>query len=357
MSTKTSVTAARDPRKAWEVIADADADRETWLAARKSIITATDLPAILGWPQPGARLDLFYRKRDEIDGKRLPDYVREAGELGHILEDGNAALFEKKTGRTTQREQKLLRSLKYPWLGCTLDYTQVVLEKELVADWTCDGDFSVHNLETKITSVEGKWDDKLGPCAEWQIQTMAQSLVLGVTWGSISALFGSPTFHHRYEDIPVDDELAEMITTESEWFWDRLQSNKPPEWGEDVETYEVLRRLDERRVKPGKIIDLPEELLAVDVELRKAQEKKSRVDANSRQLEKEVKALEAKLGTKIGENDGGRLPNGIIYSFSVVHRKAQEASHYRQLKRVDDKAKPLRGSNEKPGRRFGRKKK
>jgi len=355
--TGSSVTPTSQPRNpSYEVIADADADRGAWLTARKTIITATDVPAILGHPHPGARIDLFYRKRDEIDGKRVPEYVKEAGELGHLLEDGNATLFAQKTGRSVFREQKLLRSIKYPWLGCTLDYTQMVLDPKLVPGWKHQGDFSTHILELKTTSVEGKWDDKLGPCPEWVVQVTTQCMVTDVAWGSLSVLFGSPTFHHRYEDIEVDNELSDMIATETEFFWDLLQKNCPPKWGDDVDTYEVLRRLDERRVKVGKIVDLPDELIEVDVALKKLKTKKSAFDADARKLEKQVKELEAKFGTVIGENDGGRLSNGIVYSFSVQHRAAQEAAHWRQLKRIEEKTQPLRGTNETPGKRYRRKK-
>ena len=108
-------------------------------------------------------------------------------------------------------------------------------------------------------------------------------------------------------------------------------------------------------MKKGATIELPDELIAVDIELRKIKERKKVVDANSRKLEKDVKALEAKFGTAIGENEAGRLSNGIIYNFPIVHRAAQEAVHYRQLKREDPKVDPLRGTNEKPGRRRRRK--
>ncbi len=321
---------------AYIVLADADGARDEWLEKRKGLLTASDIPAILGIPKPGSRQELWYQKRDELERKRKSAHVIEAGDLGHRLEDVNAKLFAEKTERQIERAQELLQSTRWPWLGCTLDY------------WQTEGDVSCP-LELKSTAVPEKWPTDMDPCMEWMVQLTTQLLVTSTTWGSLSVLFGYPTFHHRHCDVQLDEELASMIIEETEYFAHLLETNKPPAFTDDVSCYEVIKRLDERRVVKD-VIALPDELLDVERELLELKAYKHEFDAKSRAVSKPIEVLEAKFGEVIGEHEAGRFSNGVLYTLKVTHVAEQKARHYRALKRVVPKA-DIKGTQDRPARR------
>jgi predicted phage-related endonuclease len=323
---------------AYIVLGSADDDREDWLKKRTGLLTASDIPMILGIPKPGSRQELWYRKRDELDQKRKAGYVIEASDLGHRLEDVNAAIFAEKTGRQVERAQELLQSTKWPWLGCTLDY------------WQTDPDLDTSGpLELKSTGVPEKWPANEDPCMEWMVQVTTQILITGSTLGSLSVLFGNPTFHHRHVDVPLDEELASMIIEETEHFAHLLEANTPPAFTDDVSCYEVIKRLDDRRVAKD-VIDLPDEFFELDQELIQLKAQKHEFDAKSRAIKKPIEVLEAKFGAVIGEHEAGRFSNGILYTLKVTKVAPQEGHHYRALKRVIPKAE-IKGTRDAPARR------
>jgi predicted phage-related endonuclease len=329
-----------DDKSPYVELVNADQERDAWLEARRGLITASDVPAVLGWPRVGARHELWFQKRDELRRKKKPAYVEEAGKMGHRLEPLNAELYQEQTMRQVHREQRLLRSVTYPFLGCTADYH---------IDAWCDrrGRLAQHPLELKSTAVEENWLPGQEPCAKWLIQVATQCLVYDVSWGGLSTIFGAPAFAHRAQDIRPELELFEIILNEVGDFWESIQRDRPPEWNADLSTYEVLRRLDDRRLRPDFVrfgvdaIELDDEYQRLDNLVKLARE-------NLKAREVELELVEAQIAALIGEHSGARLPNGVSYSFKTVNvaEHVRPAHSYRSLKRITPK--PLKGARVQP---------
>jgi len=327
---KIGVSGRREP---YTVVISADADLEGWLRERQKLLTATDLPSILGVPGARSALETWYQKKDALVARTESDAIREAKKAGHDFEDFNALMFGKAAGRHVERSQQLLRSTKHPWLGATLDYTQ----REHILNTHPDRFPAERPLELKNAgsfAADEMWPLGGEPHLTWQVQVIVQCIVMDVPMGSLSAWLGSPFVHHRWCDLERDAKVEEIILEEGRAFWKSLKRKTPPKEDPKV-AFEVLRRLDPKRAK-HKVISLPKVAAEHDRLIRiiadECDRLKEHYDLNKSRLEQE----RAELAALIGEHDGGKLPDGTVWNFRHVHVPAhQVAAHsYRKLNRV-----------------------
>jgi len=298
---------------AYETVVSSEASREEWLLARARLITASDVPAILGIV-PG-KPALWYEKVGLLE--RGVPAEPEVLQMGHDMEPFCASQYVTKTGRKVRRCQKLLRSKPHPWLGATLDY------------WTwLPGEKTPGPLEMKATGNKELWPD------DGQAQLQTQMIVAGTSWGSLSAIIGSPYIHHRWIDFERDESIAALILSETEAFAESVRSGTNPPVDGDDSTSEALRHLV-LEVLAGSTTVLPPEALDWD---RSLQEAKVAIA----QWEWRKRFFENTLMTAIGDHEAGELPyeNGR-YTFRRQTRaghKVKEAT-FRKLHRVAPKRK------------------
>lgn len=303
----------------YEVIASADDDEAAWQAARAPLVTASDVPVILGIV-PG-KPKLWYQKVGLLE--REPEENPEVPEMGHELEPVNAEqLYVTRTGRKVQRCQQLLRSTKYPWLGATLDY------------WTwLPGEPAPGPLELKVTGNKSNWSEDDGPAPKFIAQLQTQMLVADAAWGSLSAIIGSPYVHHRWLDFERDDAgLCDQILSETLAFHESVQACTNPPVDGDESTSEALRHLS-LRVRRGAIVQLPADALDWDRELQAAR------DAVAAWKERQ-RYFENLLMTAIDDAEAGELPyRAGTYTFERQSRAAYSvaATTFRTLHRVEKK--------------------
>lgn len=100
---------------------------EAWRAARRSMVTATDLPVILGLSPFRCEADLA----DEKLGIAGPQPESVAMRRGAALEPLLAELYTEATGRRVRRSRGMVRHPRIEWAAASLDCT-VVGEHRLV---------------------------------------------------------------------------------------------------------------------------------------------------------------------------------------------------------------------------------
>jgi putative phage-type endonuclease len=306
-------------RAAYETLVSADSSRAEWLQARGGLVTASDVPTVLGLV-PG-KPKLWYEKVGLLE--RGEPLEPEALQMGHDMEPFCAQQYVAKTGRKVRRCQALLRSRRYPWLGATLDY------------WTwLPGEKRAAPLELKATGNKELWPDDGAPAAKFQAQLQTQMLVAGTNWGSLSAIIGSPYIHHRWIDFERDDALCDLILAETEAFAESVRAGTNPPVDGDESTSDALRHLV-LDVLAGTTVVLPPEALVWDQELQAAK-------AAIAEWEHRKRFYENVLMTAIGEHETGELPheNGR-YTFRRQTRAAHtvQESTFRKLHRVAPKRK------------------
>ena len=305
------------------------------------MLTATDMPSVLGVPGARDPLETWYQKKDALVARAESDAIREARAAGHDFEDSNAIMFSGKTHRRVERSQQLIRSAKHPWLGCTLDYRQC----ERRIGTLLDGEWQPLELKNAGShAAEEMWPTGGEPHLTWQVQLHVQLIVMAASIGSLSAWLGSPYVHHRWVDIESDKALEAIILDEGSRFWKSIKRNKPPSGEPSKASYEVLRRLSPARAT-GKIISLPKGAQMIDSRIRALADVcdkfKEQYD-NAKTLFEQEKA---KMAALIGENAGGRFRDGSLWTFKHVHVPAHAVAgySYRTLNRVSAQAsKPRR---------------
>lgn len=330
----------------YSVVISADVDLEGWLRERQKLLTATDIPSILGVPGARSALETWYQKKDALVARAEGDAIREAKRAGHDFEDFNALMFAKAAGRHVERSQELLRSTKYSWLGCTLDYVQQA--NTIVRVTRGSGRLLAANpLELKNAgshAADDMWPLGGEPHLTWQVQLIVQCIVMQAPLGSLSAWLGSPFVHHRWCDIERDGKLEEIILEEGLAFWKSLKRKSPPTEPDPKVALEVLRRLAPARAK-HKVVSLPKDAAHIDNKIRALENDYARKKDAGDVAKQQLDLARGEMAALIGEHDGGKLPDGTVWNFKHVHVPAhQVAAHsYRKLNRVSAAAsKPKR---------------
>lgn len=313
---------------------------EGWLRERQKLLTATDIPSIVGIPGARSALETWYQKKDALVARAEDDAIRQAKKAGHDFEDFNALMFAKATGRHVERSQQLMRSRKHPWLGATLDY----LQRESLVSASHVGAKPLELKNAGSHAAEEMWPLGGDPHLTWQLQLISQLIVMDVSTGSLSAWLGSPFVHHRWHDIERDSRIEEIILEEGEVFWKSLKKSTPPAEKPEV-AFEILKRLSPEKAS-RKVIKLPKAASEihrriVDLEGTYVCYKRRADDVKS-----DLERARGEMAVLIGENYGGTLPptgssvTKITYTFSHTHVAAHSvpAYSYRKLNRVSANA-------------------
>jgi hypothetical protein len=323
----------------YSVVISADADPEGWLRERQKLLTATDIPSILGVPGARSALETWYQKKDALVARAESDAIRQAKAAGHDFEDFNALMFAKAAGRPVERSQQLIRSTRYPWLGATLDYLQQNGTKEIRG---AGAERAMHMswlpLELKNAgshAADDMWPLGGEPHLIWQMQVTVQMIVMAVSIGSLSAWLGSPFVHHRWCDLELDLPLAAIILDEGGAFQKSLKRKTPPKDPNPALAYEVLRRLSPSRAK-HKVVSLPPAAVSLDARIRHLEIKQDQARGSLKVVTDMLDIEKGALAQLIGEHDSGKLKDGTVWTFKHVHVPAhQVAAHsYRKLNRV-----------------------
>jgi putative phage-type endonuclease len=171
-----------------------------WLEARRRLITATDLPAILGidpWRSEG---DVA---RAKLEGAEPEPTI--PMRVGSTLEPLIAALWSERTGEPVERWGELVTHPELPWAGATPDYRA--------------GDVLV---ECKWSATPSRWRDGLPQ--EYECQVRWQLGVTGLRRASVAALVGRDLSIY---DVEHDEDQWRALVRIAEDFRRRLEAGGP----------------------------------------------------------------------------------------------------------------------------------
>lgn len=212
------------------VICDAEPQTEEWFAARRTGITATDLPKILGLSKYGNALSVWHDKRGELP----PDEAGPAARWGHLLEDVIAEAWAADHG-TEVRRIGVMANVDYPWRQAALD--RLVM--------TCpDGDGACW-LEVKCRSAfkAGAWREEVPD--DVLAQVAWQRIVTGLDHGHVAVLIGGNDLREfRYDR---DDALEAFLIDQADAAWRGVQDGTPPTVDATSALLDLLDRLHPNR--------------------------------------------------------------------------------------------------------------
>lgn len=284
-------------------------NRDEWLAARRGIITASDVSAVLGRNPYADPLSVWLEK----SGLAPEQEVTEAMEMGLLMEPVIAAAYERKTGRKTKPFQRLCVSEQYPWIGATCDA------------WTLlGGEDTPVEFKNASAYVADDWAEGCAPHYVPQVQT--QMLVMGARRASVAVLIGGNRL--AWCDVERDEEMiAEIIDATRDMMRRIQEGDAPPPSGSEASAAALAAMYP--RETPGSVVALPGEAADLDAEILEQQ-------AVAKRAEERVAVAKQKLQAMIGEAAKGVLPGGGAWSWSTQERKEYvvKASTSRAFRRV-----------------------
>lgn len=281
------------------------ATREEWLAARKPLITASDVPAILGISKYRTAMQVYSEKKGLLPERDSNIYMRMGQHMeGFILDEYTLA-----TERTVARMPlSIYVSDSIPWFGASLDamWAGGPVECKMTADRTVEDEQSEHRLE-------------------FEVQLYAQMIAANTATGSLAALltgWGEPKIWWR--DYARNEKLEAGILAKLHEFKDRLdRGDMPTANGRDLGALKEMWPEDD-----GTTTMLPEEHLSAVAMLEKAKAAKAIAEAD----EKDAKA---RIIQAMGSSSKATLPDGGYFSYKQVNRKGYtvEPSTHRELRK------------------------
>lgn len=242
------------------------------LRIRRTGITGTDLPAILGLSAFSTSFDVWLDKA----GKAEPKEVTEDMERGTFLEDGARQWYAHRTGALKVEQPGTVVSRRNPLVIATPDGVAHFRD-------------SVRALEIKMPSNSFGWGepgtdavpDYCLPQCLWELAALDMERV-----DVFAVLDGKPRLYHVTRDV----ELEGLLMEEAERFWrDHVVTGKPPEvTARDVPSVsrwlkrnDTAERLDFNALRPEAQATL-EEYLRSYVEESAASERRALWEARAK---------------------------------------------------------------------------
>lgn len=215
------------------LILSADAPKETWLAARREGITATDLPAILGLNKYKTAIDVWMEKVAPVDENFDPGIgSMEAAFWGITLEDTVAKAWAEQSGHSVRRVG-ILQHQDLPWMRASLDR---------LVNGCPDGRCALE-VKTRSGYVGDEWDK--GVPADVEAQVHWQLLVSGLDHIHVIALIGGQRLvEHKVTLQGVDGSklIANALTV-----WEAVKTGEAPKLPESLWTDNYLEQLHPER--------------------------------------------------------------------------------------------------------------
>ena len=199
------------------------------LEMRKTGISASEVPAVLGLSPFASPLDIFLEKLGLVE----PSEPSDAMMAGNYLEDGIAQWYADRTGSTLERRGTVAHPSE-PWRLATIDR----LRTDRPAIVEC-------KLVMGSAAAWGEEDEGEAGVPEYvRIQVLTQMDVLGIHEAEVAALIPSAKKQKmRIYPVTWDAELAEYAATLVTDFWRRyVEARVQPEITDSKRFGEYLRK-------------------------------------------------------------------------------------------------------------------
>lgn len=275
-------------------------DHDTWLSLRK--LGSSDAAAICGlnpWCSP---YDVFADKIGLLPAQR----DNEAMEVGRVLEEPIARLFEKRTGLSVTKCGEMFVHHYHHFMTATPDYW--VKEDEVVGI-----------LEIKNTSIYGAaaWTDGIPDPAH--IQIMHQLACTGAPFAYACALIGGNKL--KFQRVERDEGIIGRLEVIEADFWRMVETSTPPPLRAD--DGETLAKVYARSVIEE--IPLPAEAKELVEMYRRSKEKEKSAKSEADYAATQLKAM-------LEYSDSGTIDDYRV-SWKAIHKDEHtvKASDYRMF--------------------------
>lgn len=267
------------------ITTDVRQNTDAWLAMRRTGLTASEMPIVMG-NRPGL-VELWAYKSGLIEREDPDPATQELFDIGHALEPVIAELYSRKTGRPLRRVTQMIRHPEHEWLFASLDRVSAVRGERIV-------------VELKF-APNRRWDDGIETVpADVQDQVQTQMLCSTYPMAHVAVLMGGRVDWH---ELPADPEYQEALLVAAKDFRHRVLTGQRPDIDGSESTRKALARMYPRETLD--LLDPTTELDALATDLRVA---KAAAKAAAAEEDRLGNVLRAVLGDHEGvESDTYRM--------------------------------------------------
>lgn len=296
--------------QAFEVVCS-DSDPQ-WLEERRKLVTGSTAAQLLGVNRFGSLLGTYLRMRG-APGEVVDDERRLAMDWGTDQQDAIVANIRRRLDLQAERTGVFLRSVQWPWIGCTLDGWVEVWKVGRTRGLQVPFEVKA----TRSRDAADEWGEGVPVDVMPQVQT--QMLVTGVSRSLVAAvIFGAPP---AFIWVDRDEEMIEEIIERSHEFMLRVERGEPPDPDGSEDAGAALAASPREK---GKSVEL-------DIEAVMMAEELATLDAKRKALDRLIEQRKQRLIVKLRDAEVGRLPGG-----GRVTYKTQSRRGYTKLPPIED---------------------
>lgn len=272
-----------------------DLPRDDWLNYRRQGIGGSDVAAIMGVSPFRTARDIYYDKLN-IAAVVPDDSNWVALEVGHLLEDLVARIFQKKTGFRVYQIKKMFYHPHHKFMLADVDYFV-----ELP-----DGSTAILEIKTTNYNAKDNWwmgEHEIVP-EYYECQGRHYMAVMDVDRVFFCCLYGNTEDEVIIRQLSRDAAIeAEMIYLEQEFWLENVQKKVPPDYQEDGDlVMDSIRKYGALADENAPAVTLDLDQCSVLAQYIQLQEQKSRCDAESRRLESTMKRMRGQIVSAMGSS-------------------------------------------------------
>lgn len=267
--------------------------REEWLEWRRHGIGGSDVAAIIGVSPFRTARDTYYDKLgiaavEENEGNWV------AMEMGHLLEDLVAKIFERKTGFKIYQIKKMFRHPLYPFMLADVDYFITMP----------DGTKAILEIKTTNYNAKDLWwkNGREAVPVYYEPQGRHYMAVMDIDRVFFCCLYGNTEDEVMIRKLRRDmDYEEEMIFLEQEFWNSHVQKQVPPPYLEDGDVILAsARQYCGRADKDAETVVLSGAMPSTLKRYMQLQEQKKQSDTCSKKLEADIQRLKAIMAAEMG---------------------------------------------------------
>lgn len=290
-----SETQKRERQQPLVLVETADLPRDDWLNYRRRGIGGSDVAAIMGVSPFRTARDIYYDKRN-IAAVEPDDSNWVALEVGHLLEDLVARIFQKKTGFRVYQIKKMFYHPIHQFMLADVDYFVEL----------SDGTTAILEIKTTNYNAKDNWwmgEHEIVP-EYYELQGRHYMAVMDVDQVFFCCLYGNTEdeviIRHVRRDTAIE---AEMIYLEQEFWMEHIQKKVPPDYSEDGDlVMDSIRKYGEPAVAEAPVVTLDLPQTSILMQYIQLQGQKSRCDAESRRIESAMKRMRGQIVSVMGSS-------------------------------------------------------
>lgn len=292
------------PRGTYEpevVVETGNLTEEEWLDYRRGGIGGSDVSIIFGVSHFRCNRELYY---DKLGIKPLRDAEDETWlqkKMGHVLEGLVAEVFSRKTNLKVFEVKKMFSHPLYPFMRADVDR------------FVIDENGRTGILECKTTNYQNKdaWADQKYPY-QYELQIRHYMAVMNLDFAYIACLWGNSENDFAYRYVERDHEFEDEIIEAEQYFWEEyIEKRVEPEFAgkPDLALQCLKMYLEDADPSLGKKT-LPVSLSSDLARYLELKEEKSKIDADKRRIEDEIKRISIPIIEEMGAFTESELTSG-----------------------------------------------